>query len=169
MRSGPLIFSNKHRTAALPIRRLFVPQRLLNLQPPLESPHTRQLPLQAHSPTRLHSPNPSSLLSLPALPFSFGGGAMCKRLASERRQSGQTLSDKTRCLQKLLPWENKMDTATMLESAHRYVRFLQAQVATLQAMPIVASDCSLPVLTRGGGEDWFWGRCGPGFLVFTVV
>ncbi|KAL6135296.1 hypothetical protein ACLB2K_067524 [Fragaria x ananassa] len=70
------------------------------------------------------------------------------RLARERRQ---TLSDKTRCLQKLLPWENKMDTATMLETAHRYVRFLQAQVAALQAMPIVSSDCSLPVLTRGGG------------------
>ncbi|KAL6140091.1 hypothetical protein ACLB2K_058392 [Fragaria x ananassa] len=70
------------------------------------------------------------------------------RLARERRQ---TLSDKTRCLQKLLPWESKMDTATMLEKAHRYVRFLQAQVAALQAMPVVASDCSLPVLTRGGG------------------
>nr|XP_011463010.1 PREDICTED: uncharacterized protein LOC105351134 [Fragaria vesca subsp. vesca] len=70
------------------------------------------------------------------------------RLARERRQ---TLSDKTRCLQKLLPWENKMDTAAMLETAHRYVRFLQAQVAALHAMPIVASDCSPPVLTRGRG------------------
>ncbi|KAM5580748.1 transcription factor bHLH117 [Rosa sericea] len=74
------------------------------------------------------------------------------RGSSLARKRRQTLSDKMRCLQKLLPWEKKMDTATMLEAAHGYVRFLQAQVAALRAMPIVASDsaCSLPVLTRGG-------------------
>nr|WKE35142.1 basic helix-loop-helix family protein [Rosa persica] len=46
-----------------------------------------------------------------------------------------------------------MDTATMLEAAHRYVRFLQPQVAALHAMPIVASDSadSLPVLKRSVG------------------
>nr|WKE35148.1 basic helix-loop-helix family protein [Rosa persica] len=75
------------------------------------------------------------------------------RGSSLARKRRQTLSDKMRCLQKLLPWEKKMDTATMLEAAHSYVRFLQAQVAALRAMPIVASDsaCSLPVLTRGVG------------------
>ncbi|PRQ52893.1 putative transcription factor bHLH family [Rosa chinensis] len=75
------------------------------------------------------------------------------RGSSLARKRRQTLSDKMRCLQKLLPWEKKMDNATTLEAAHRYVRFLQAQVAALQAMPIVASDSagSLPVLTRGVG------------------
>lgn len=34
-----------------------------------------------------------------------------------------------------MPWERKMDTATLLEEAHKYVRFLEAQVSALQGMP----------------------------------
>ncbi|XP_050379928.1 transcription factor LRL3 [Argentina anserina] len=97
-----------------------------------------------HSPSYHHlHPSPAAASS-PVAPRG-------SRIARKRRQ---TLADKTRCLQKLLPWEKKMDIATMLEAAHRYVRFLQAQVAALHAMPIVASDStgSLPVLTRGGGD-----------------
>lgn len=51
------------------------------------------------------------------------------------RQRRQKLSDKTRCLQKLLPWDKKMDIATMLEEACKYVKFLQAQLLALQSMP----------------------------------
>ncbi|XP_038889062.1 transcription factor bHLH117 [Benincasa hispida] len=51
------------------------------------------------------------------------------------RQRRQKLSDKTRCLQKLLPWDKKMDIATMLEEACKYVKFLQAQLVALQSMP----------------------------------
>lgn len=51
------------------------------------------------------------------------------------RQRRQKLSDKTRCLQKLLPWDKKMDIATMLEEAYKYVKFLQAQLLALQSMP----------------------------------
>ncbi|XP_057507717.1 uncharacterized protein LOC130790708 [Actinidia eriantha] len=53
-------------------------------------------------------------------------------LARLRRQR---LSEKTRCLQKLLPWDKKMDMATMLEEAYKYVKFLQAQISVLQSMP----------------------------------
>lgn len=51
------------------------------------------------------------------------------------RQRRQKISDKTRCLQKLLPSDKKMDMATMLEEAYKYVKFLQAQVRVLQSMP----------------------------------
>ncbi|XP_020549789.1 uncharacterized protein LOC105162763 [Sesamum indicum] len=52
-----------------------------------------------------------------------------------RRRQQQRLSDKTRCLQRLLPWDEKMDMATVLEEAYKYIRFLQAQVRVLQSMP----------------------------------
>ncbi|OMO60214.1 hypothetical protein CCACVL1_24327 [Corchorus capsularis] len=55
------------------------------------------------------------------------------------RTGRQKLSDKIRCLQKLMPWDKKMDTVTMLEEASKYVRFLQAQVSVLQSMPITSS------------------------------
>lgn len=51
------------------------------------------------------------------------------------RQRRQRLSDKTRCLQKLLPWDKKMNIATTLEEAYKYIKFLQAQLRALQSMP----------------------------------
>lgn len=54
------------------------------------------------------------------------------KLARQRRQK---VSEKTRCLQKLLPFDKKMDIATMLEEAYKYVKFLQAQLRALQTMP----------------------------------
>ncbi|KAJ0030304.1 hypothetical protein Pint_14159 [Pistacia integerrima] len=38
-----------------------------------------------------------------------------------------------------MPCEKKMDTATTLEEAYKYVRFLQSQVNTLQSMPLESS------------------------------
>ncbi|XP_057956771.1 uncharacterized protein LOC131150197 [Malania oleifera] len=54
------------------------------------------------------------------------------RLARQRRQR---IGDKTRCLQKLLPWDKKMDTATMFEEVYKYIKFLEAQMRVLQSMP----------------------------------
>lgn len=48
----------------------------------------------------------------------------------------QRMSDKVRSLEKVLPWNRRMDTATMLEEAYKYVKFLQAQIRVLQAMPV---------------------------------
>nr|WQQ41775.1 bHLH33 protein [Camellia japonica] len=56
------------------------------------------------------------------------------------RQRRQRISEKTRCLQKLLPWDKKMDMATMLEEAYKYVKFLQAQISVLQSMPCNSSS-----------------------------
>ncbi|XP_047965007.1 transcription factor bHLH117 [Salvia hispanica] len=51
-----------------------------------------------------------------------------------RRRQGR-LSDKTQCLRKLLPGDEKMDMATVLEEAYKYIVFLQSQVRALQSMP----------------------------------
>lgn len=51
------------------------------------------------------------------------------------RQRRHKLSDKSRCLQKLMPWDKKMDQATLLEEAYKYVIFLKAQLSALQSMP----------------------------------
>ncbi|KAG5140989.1 hypothetical protein JHK84_034757 [Glycine max] len=83
----------------------FFPQYQL---PPLCSPEPKR--------QRLESP--------PVIPQSS--------LARQRRQK---LSEKTRYLQKLMPWDKKMDQATLLEEAYKYVKFLQAQSRVLHSMP----------------------------------
>ncbi|OIW04013.1 hypothetical protein TanjilG_30289 [Lupinus angustifolius] len=62
---------------------------------------------------------------------------MRSNLARQRRQK---LSEKTRCLQKLMPWDTKMDQATLLQHAYKYVKFLQAQLTLLQSMPSSSSS-----------------------------
>ncbi|CAL0321851.1 unnamed protein product [Lupinus luteus] len=64
---------------------------------------------------------------------------MRSNLARQRRQK---LSEKTRCLQKLMPWDTKMDQATLLHHAYKYVKFLQAQLTLLQSMPSSSSSSS---------------------------
>lgn len=59
-----------------------------------------------------------------------------KDLARDRRKK---ISDRTRSLQKLMPWDKKMDIATTLEEAYKYVKYLQAQVLALSSMPIDSS------------------------------
>ncbi|CAI8592707.1 unnamed protein product [Vicia faba] len=71
------------------------------------------------------------------------------KLARQRRQ---TLSEKTRCLQKLMPWDKKMDQATLFEEAYKYVQFLQAQISALQSMP---SHSTTTTTYRGGGNGVF--------------
>ncbi|XP_048232948.1 transcription factor bHLH117 [Ricinus communis] len=55
---------------------------------------------------------------------------------NKRQRCRQTMGDKFRILQKLMPWDKRMDTATMLAEAYNYINFLQAQVKALQAMPL---------------------------------
>ncbi|XP_060187971.1 transcription factor bHLH117 [Lycium barbarum] len=78
--------------------------------------------------------------------FDFHNGATSspvpKNTSSASTRLRKKLSEKTRCLEKLLPWDTKMDTATMLEEAYKYVKFLQAQVSVLQSMPTLAEEGS---------------------------
>ncbi|XP_039035213.1 transcription factor bHLH117-like isoform X2 [Hibiscus syriacus] len=76
----------------------------------------------------------------PIIPYSH--------LARERRQK---LGEKTRCLQKLMPWDKKMDTGTMLQEVYKYVRFLQAQFEPATAF---AGPDQLP---RGADHALFTG------------
>ncbi|CAH1414455.1 unnamed protein product [Lactuca virosa] len=58
------------------------------------------------------------------------------------RRRRNTLSDKTRTLQKVLPWDKKMDTATTYEETYKYIKFLQAQISALESMPVASTSSS---------------------------
>ncbi|PWA74643.1 myc-type, basic helix-loop-helix (bHLH) domain-containing protein [Artemisia annua] len=57
----------------------------------------------------------------------------------KQQQKRRTLSEKTRALQKILPWDKKMDMGTLLEETYKYIKFLQAQVKVLELMPVDSS------------------------------
>lgn len=67
-----------------------------------------------------------------------------------RKGIRQRISEKTRCLQRVLPWDKKMDTGTMLEEAYKYVKFLQAQISVLQTMPEKSSTATTTSSSSGG-------------------
>ncbi|ERN16108.1 hypothetical protein AMTR_s00030p00192560 [Amborella trichopoda] len=62
----------------------------------------------------------------------------------------EEISELTRSLEKLMPWESKMDTASILREAYKYIRFLTAQISVLKSMPSdsnVKTNCG-----QGNGE-----------------
>ncbi|KAI3728844.1 hypothetical protein L6452_17488 [Arctium lappa] len=73
-------------------------------------------------------------------PFPPPAGKMSPREQARRRRN--TLSDKTRSLQKVLPWDKKMDMATIYEETYKYIKFLKAQIAVLESMPVASSSSS---------------------------
>ncbi|XP_077221350.1 basic helix-loop-helix (bHLH) DNA-binding superfamily protein [Tasmannia lanceolata] len=73
----------------------------------------------------------SHALKTPDPPF-LPAAALRNKLARQRRKK---ISDRMRSLEKLMPWDRKMDTALMLEEAYKYIKFLHAQVSALRSMP----------------------------------
>ncbi|KAL6535869.1 hypothetical protein OROHE_012713 [Orobanche hederae] len=99
-----------------------------------------------------HSEKLPDLLSLDTAVGTESKFPMDGRLPDARTPRQQrrrrVVSEKARRLQKLLPLDKKMDTASVLEETHKYIRFLEAQVSVLQSMPEEDCDCE----TRGGGS-----------------
>ncbi|KAF5186167.1 Transcription factor bhlh [Thalictrum thalictroides] len=91
--------------------------------------------LEAIVRNHLHPP-PSS--SSPLLVPSTSSLLQNERARKRRKE----ISEKTRLLAKLMPWEKKMDTATLFGEAYKYIKFLQAQVKVFQSMPYQSSFIS---------------------------
>lgn len=102
----------------------------LCLSPPPPVEKRRRLSTFNISPTPSSSSNSGS--SAPAASsYTVDGG--------DRRRN---ISDKIRSLEKLMPWEKKMSLATILEETHKYITFLQAQIAALRWMPLESVYCT---------------------------
>lgn len=78
----------------------------------------------------------SKQLSLPEDGRSFNGKAPVSSVEPQSvaaRHRRKKISERIRVLEKLIPGGNKMDTATMLDEAIEYVKFLQLQVQILES------------------------------------
>lgn len=63
------------------------------------------------------------------------------------RQRRERISEKIRVLQRMVPGGNKMDTASMLDEAANYLKFLRSQVKALEALGHKLDFVNCPIST----------------------
>lgn len=77
----------------------------------------------------------------------------CRKLPSSEiaRRRRSKISERIKILEGLMPWDARMTMGRLLEEAHKYIRFLEAQVTALQTMPAQLTPANAGI--RGVGRS----------------
>ncbi|KAL6839829.1 hypothetical protein ACP4OV_029639 [Aristida adscensionis] len=79
----------------------------------------------------------------------------------------ERVSERLRVLQKLVPGGSKMDTASMLDEAASYLKFLKSQVQALETLGTTGSSSSTVTASRPQPINYYGSRSNHGFLGFS--